>query len=78
MRNLKTGLVLLGSIVAIGGCGGGGGGGGRTPPPPPPPPVDETYGVTLTQLELTRTGDGEPVPVNGLPLVSNITVILDN
>ncbi len=68
--------MAVASVVS--GCGGGSSS-PRTPaPPPPPPPTITNFSVMLTQLELTRGGDGAVVAVNGLPLNGNITVILTN
>ena len=78
-RKLITGSALFAALMLLVGCGGGGGGSSPPPPPPPPPPpASDTFSVSLTNIELTRTADGAAVPVNGLPLDSNITVTVTN
>ena len=80
-------LCLAPMLVSCGGSNDGGGGsdggvnsdssGGSGDPPPPstPPPANSiSYSFTLTGMTLTRSDDGASVPVDGLPLSSNITV----
>ena len=79
IKRFVTGSTLISVLLVLTGCGGGGGGSSPPPPPPPPPPpASDTFSVTLTDIDLTRTADGAAVPVNGLPLDSNITVTVNN
>jgi hypothetical protein len=36
-------------------------------PPSPAPTPSQSYGVSLTEVETTRLGDGRSLVVNGLP-----------
>ena len=87
LRSSRTGMLLLCMAPFLGSCDGGSGGGsdgasggdGSQPPPTPPPSgITISYGVTLTGMKLTRSDDGASVPVDGLPLNSNITITISD
>ncbi len=92
LRFSRTGMLLLCLAPIFAACGGGGsgddnaglgddgsGGDGNQPPPTPPPSgITTSYGVTLIGMTLTRSDTGEVVPVDGLPLSSNITITINN
>ena len=39
----------------------------RPPAPVPTPTTSQSYGASLTEVELTRVGDGQSLAVRGLP-----------
>lgn len=39
----------------------------RPPAPAPTPTPPQSYGASLTEVELTRVGDGQSLAVSGLP-----------
>ncbi len=92
-RFSRTCLLLLCMAPFLGSCDGGsgddsigvgvgddvsGGNGSQPPPTPPPSGITTSYGVTLTGMKLTRSDTGEDVPVDGLPLSSNITITIND
>lgn len=67
MKRLSLPLALVVAVCTLSACGGGGGGGGSggtTPPPPPPPPQAKTFSVTLEDIDVRRSSNGQRIVVD--------------